>query len=105
MAGANIYIENTAIGVSSDIHGNFNLTIPDSLSGTYTVFCTYVGYHDEMHSLRLPLKHDIKITFQLKESLLMMDQIVVTGTRSERFLKDTPVTTQVINGDALTERG
>ncbi len=105
LAGANIYVESTSIGVSSDVQGNFYLTIPDSLSGAYNVFCTYIGYHDEKYSLRLPLSRDVKFTFQLKESLLMMDQIVVTGTRSERFLKDTPVTTQVIKGDALTERG
>ncbi len=105
LPGANIYIENTTIGVSSDLQGSFSLTIPDSLSGTYTVFCSYVGYHDESRIIRLPLLQNLTLSFQLKESLLLMDQIVVTGTRSERFLKDTPVTTQVIKGEALTERG
>ncbi len=105
LAGANIYIENESIGGSSDRKGTFNLTIPDSLSGAYSLFCAYVGYHDDKRTIQLPLRHNINLTFQLKESLLMMDQIVVTGTRSERFLKDSPVTTQVIKGSAITGSG
>jgi hypothetical protein len=34
-----------------------------------------------------------------------MSTLVVTGTRTERFLKDVPVTTQVIKAEKLRESG
>ncbi len=34
-----------------------------------------------------------------------MSSIVITGTRTERYLKDVPVTTQVIKGAKLRESG
>ncbi len=105
LAGANIYLENTGIGTSSDKKGAFILEIPDTLSGTYTVIVSYVSYNNFKRKLTFPLEKNRYFRVGLKESLLYLDQIVVTGTRTERLLKDTPVTTQVIKGDVLVESG
>jgi outer membrane receptor for ferrienterochelin and colicins len=104
LAGANVFIKNTQYGASTDGDGYFSFIINDKLKGRFKLITTYIGYYDNMIDLLLPAKKD-NFIIKLKESLLSMDQIVVTGTRGERFLKDTPVTTQVIKGEAISENG
>ena len=105
LIGANIFIDGKAVGTSSDTNGNYILEIPPSLRGARNVVVTYVGYYDYIERLQFPISKSIHLNVQLVESLLSLDQIVVTGTRTERFLKDTPVTTQVIKGNQLKESG
>ncbi len=105
LGGANIFIEGKALGTTSDTEGNFRLEIPSTVRDVHNIVVTYVGYYDFIKRLHFPLKEALRLDVTLTESLLSMDQIVVTGTRTERFLKDTPVTTQVIKGEQLDERG
>ena len=104
LAGANVFLKNTQYGASSDKEGYFSFTVNDEIKGVYTLTATYIGYYDRTMKIRLPLQKG-PLIIKLKESLLSMDQIVVTGTRSERFLKDSPVTTQVIKGETISENG
>lgn len=105
LAGANIYFEKMAFGTSSDTRGRFKLQVSDSIKGKYLLICSYMGYHDAFKEITLPLAEDFYLRFHLKESRLLLDQIVVTGTRSERFLKDSPVTTQVIKSKEIRQSG
>lgn len=105
LAGANIYLEHTPLGTSSDEQGHYRLQLPDTLKGIFTIVCSYIGYYDQTQTIRLPFTGKRTIDFRLKESRLYMDQIVVTGTRGERFLKDTPVTTQVIRSKDIQQSG
>ena len=105
LAGANIFIEGKTLGTTSDTEGNYRLKIPSDMRKARNIVVTYVGYYDFVRRLDFPLKKSIQMDITLTESLLSMDQIVVTGTRTERFLKDTPVTTQVIKGEQLRESG
>ncbi len=104
LAGANVFIKNTQYGASTDSDGYFSFTVSDNLKGAYKFITTYIGYYDNITTIYFPLNKR-RFTIKLKESLLSMDQIVVTGTRSERFLKDSPVTTQVVKGEAISENG
>jgi len=105
LIGANIFLEGFRLGSSSNDSGIYILNIPKNISGKYNVIASYIGYHDAIKQVEFPLENDLIIDFELAVSLLYMDQIVVTGTRTERFLKDTPVTTQVIKGQILQESG
>ncbi len=105
LAGANLYIDGMHIGTASDAQGRFVLEIPDHLQGKYRLIASYVGYHDKVLTLNLPLSKNLSLDIAMSESQLYMDQIVVTGTRTERFLKDTPVTTQVIKSREIEESG
>lgn len=105
LAGANIFLEGTARGGVSDSDGNFEFSPKGLTSGKYTLVATYMGFHDNFQEINFESGKNIVLDIPLKESLLYLDQIVVTGTRTERILKDTPVTTQVIKGKKITESG
>jgi outer membrane receptor for ferrienterochelin and colicins len=104
LAGANVYIKDTSFGSSSDSDGYFSFDVTNAQKGDYKLVTTYIGYYDKIIDISLPLNINI-FTIRLKESMLLMDQIVITGTREERFLKDSPVTTQVINSKQIEEKG
>lgn len=105
LPGANIFIDGKSIGTTSNQEGFYELLLPKTLLGKRNLVVTYVGYHDHIETLSFPLTESLKLNFELNESLLSLDQIVVTGTLTERFLKDTPVTTQVVKGEKLLQSG
>lgn len=105
LVGANVIIRGTNYGTSTDKQGHYQLDISKIESGSYKVGANYIGYHDHYVNIEIPVIGNNEIDFILKESALTMDQIVVTGTRSERLLKHAPVTTQVIKKETITESG
>lgn len=104
IVGANVYVENTSFGAATDQDGIFSFEI-NGLKSSHTLIVSYVGYHDYHLKITFPLTENKQLDISLKESAIMMDQIVVTGTRSERMLKHSPVTTQVINQKKIQETG
>jgi outer membrane receptor for ferrienterochelin and colicins len=107
LAGVNISLLNSKYGCSADSVGRFAFNI-DRLNlseGEHQLQFSYIGYHDLLVSFRVPYLNTKPIEVLLKPSLLQLDQIVVTGTRTERFLKDTPVSTRVLGAQQLKASG
>ncbi|MFQ6611715.1 MAG: TonB-dependent receptor domain-containing protein [Fidelibacterota bacterium] len=101
LVAANISLDLEGIGTSTDQDGNFILSnLPPGLR---KLRIAYIGYETVELSVALPTKERLKISLQ--RDLIQMNSLVVTGTRTERYLKDVPVTTQVLKGDRLSEFG
>ncbi len=93
LPGANVFIDGTKFGASSDLDGNFRIEkIPP---GRYKLVCKFMGYGDFEAdvNIRANDKHELEIL--LYESALAMDEIVVTGTGFEIRKEElsTPVAT------------
>ena len=97
----NIVIQETDKGATSDEDGSFIIT--DLPTGLHTIILSYMGYEAKTVDVSLPLTQSLE--FFMKPELIEMSTLVVTGTRTERFLKDVPVTTQVIKREKLQEAG
>ncbi len=85
--------ENPTLGTVTDSNGRYELKLPDNK--TYTLKATYIGYFDATHLINCD--HNSVVNFQLKENLMTLDQVVVTGTRTPKLLKDVPIVTRVIS--------
>lgn len=105
LSGANVIILDQSIGASTDADGNFTMDLSHLSPGKYTIVVNFVGYRDFGKEISIPLNNISPLEIPLSESAIYMDQVVVTGTRTEKILKDTPVTTQVIRGETITESG
>ncbi|MCF8295856.1 MAG: TonB-dependent receptor [Bacteroidales bacterium] len=46
----------------------------------------------------------IDVFFELEEDVMNLEQIVVTGTRTEHYIKDVPVRTEVITAEAIANK-
>lgn len=92
--GATVTVkELPAIGVVSDSEGYYTLSLPGSRP--YTLQVSFIGYDPVTESVNG--NHAGMLNFRLKENNIMLDQIVVTGTRTPKLLKDVPIVTRVIS--------
>lgn len=101
LASANVFFEGTEVGSTSDEAGYFSFNeIPD---GGEVLVISMIGY--EPFSIDIDRFENELLTVLLEKTLIEMSSIVITGTRTERYLKDVPVTTQVLKGEKLSESG
>lgn len=62
---------------------------------------SFIGYK----TLRSTISPNSNKTFELESDFFKLEQITVTGTRTEKHLKDAPVITQVITSQDIETRG
>ncbi len=97
----NVFFEGTDMGTTTNTDGYFSFSEIPFDEGRLKV--SMMGY--ETISRHIQLTADNIINIQLEKILIEMSSVVITGTRTERYLKDVPVTTQVLKGAKLRESG
>ncbi len=102
--GANILVLGTAWGTTTNRTGEFTLTrIP---AGEYTLEATFIGFKSVKKQNIIVRSGEItQVKFHLPESIIAMDEIVVTGSFVKHLLKDTPVITEVISAQKIADTG
>lgn len=81
------------IGSTSDTLGHYELELPDD--GRYVISVSYIGYNEATRVVNA--KESGEINFRLEEDNVFLDEVVVTGTRTPKSLKDAPIVTRVIS--------
>ena len=100
--GATIVIQGTTLGTVTDKNGFYYI---DKIKpGTYTLRVSLLGYETHQVSIAIQ-KGNNNSDFILAESNINLEEVVVTGTRSEKTLKNVPVLTQVISARKMLELG
>ncbi|WP_040757317.1 TonB-dependent receptor [Winogradskyella psychrotolerans] len=96
---ANIYIEDNSKGTLSDNNGNF--IIKDLKAGTYIIVASFTGIKTETKRVSITTDN-VYVTFDLvnKNNL---DEVVITGTRTEKRRTDSPVIVNLINSETLEQ--
>ena len=98
LEGATVVVmDNQKLGVSTNRKGYYELVVPQTSSITLCV--SFVGY--EAQTLQFQPKRDNQKDFYLKEDLGLLSEVVVTGTRTPKLLKDVPILTRVISADDI----
>lgn len=96
---ASLVIEGTGNGVVTDTEGNYNLK--GISSGTYLVKVSYLGYVSAKEKINLIDKQNLEKNFILKQDVLYLDDVVITGTRNVQDKKNNPVVVGVISNKLL----
>ena len=65
---------------------------------------SYLGFETQEKHVDI-LKADSHADFCIRESNIDLNEVVVTGTKSEKTLKNVPVITQVISARRMLELG
>jgi outer membrane receptor for ferrienterochelin and colicins len=100
LSGSNVNIEGTTIGIATDRNGRY--TIKHLAPGNYTIAVSYIGYTTQKEDAIVNTNID-NLNFSLESSSILFDEVVITGTGTEHYLKEAPVQTEVISGSALKE--
>jgi outer membrane receptor for ferrienterochelin and colicins len=102
VTGATIIMKETTYGTVTDKKGFYKIN--KIKPGTYTVRVSFLGFETQERSVAI-LNEDSHIDFSIRESNIDLNEVVVTGTKSEQALKNVPVLTQVISARKMLELG
>ena len=90
---ANIYLQGTELGSSSDRNGEFTIdNIPD---GTYKIKTSVLGYTPFSQKITLANNKVLLLTISLKTSSEQLEEMVVTGTLKPVKRLESPVPVEV----------
>lgn len=99
LIGAAVTVKgNTGIGGATDYNGQYRLTLPDN--SDYTLQASYLGYETTTQAVGSATS---RVDFVLREDISGLDQVVVTGTRTPKLLKDAPIITRVISEEDIAK--
>ena len=96
LVGANVLVEGTDIGTSTDVDGNYRITVPAGLCSA-KVTARYIGYKQASVTVTESGTQD----FSLQEDVLKMDAVMVTGVAGELTKTKTPFAIDKIDAEVL----
>ena len=99
---ASIQIDGSSLGVMADSLGAFVLDhVP---AGSQTVMVSAVGYATKRIKVTIIEDESTELTPALPATQVDAGQIVVTGTRTPRYIKDVPVFTEVVSKASIDDK-
>lgn len=97
-----IKVKGTTLKTVSDASGHFKLAnLP---IGKQTIVASVLGYHTQELEVQMQQGKTTEVYFELDDDAQDLDQVVVTGTRTQHYIKDVPVRTEVITSKALVNK-
>ena len=102
VAGATILIKGSTYGTATDKKGFYKINKVNP--GTYIIRVSFLGFETQERSITV-LRGENRVDFSMRESNIDLNEVVVTGTKSEKALKDVPVITQVISARKMLQLG
>lgn len=96
---ASITLKGTNISGATDASGHFflkNLPV-----GEYIIVASFVGYESAEKVVRIESRKTVEVDFDLKLQALNMDEVVVTGSRSETNRRESSTIVNVLSSRIL----
>ena len=81
--GATISVDNGAKGMASDFDGKYSLEVEP---GEHEVKFSYIGYEDIVRKVNLEPGQTLELNMELSESVNIITQVVVTGSKTEKTI-------------------
>lgn len=97
-----IHVKGTSFKTVSDATGHFKLAnLP---LGTQTVVASVMGYSPQEIVVTMEQGKTTEVFFMLEDDAKEINQVVVTGTRTQHYVKNVPIRTEVVTSKALTNK-
>jgi iron complex outermembrane receptor protein len=99
LAGVNVRVKDRVIGTSSDIRGQYSLTV--RLEPPFTLVFSMLGYRSK--EIEITESSVIDLVVRIEESAIIGDEIVVSASRVEQRLLDSPVSIERLDAISIRE--
>ena len=99
---ATITVKGTTLKTKCDASGHFKMT--DLPVGKQIVVANLEGYQEQEIEVEMVSGKGTAVYFKLDKDALELSQVVVTGTRTEHFVKNVPIRTEVLTSQALKHK-
>lgn len=98
---ANVRVAGTDWGVATENDGTYRL---DRLpAGQHVLVVSAVGFREERISVTLEPGEELRYDVTLDPAILKGEEVVVTGTMRETYVKDSPVNVSVVRAERLQQ--
>jgi outer membrane receptor for ferrienterochelin and colicins len=97
--GATVRSDN--IGRVTDAAGQATLLLP---AGSHAVVVTRIGFTPDTLEVMLAAGQDTSVKIQLEKPETTLESVVVSATRAERRVEDTPLRVEVVDEDEVAEK-
>ncbi len=103
LPGANVYIDDLALGAASGVDGYYRFDVPASavLGQVVEIAARYIGYSTATASITL-VSGAITQDFQMERDVIGLEEVVVTGLGITREKKAIGYAVQDVSGEDLT---
>ncbi len=95
----NIFIKGTNLGTATDLSGHYMLI--DLPPGKHILVANSVGFMPVEKEITIIAGKSIEVNFELKEHIMAIDDVVITGTKTFKRITDSPVIVNVMEGKKL----
>ena len=103
LAGANVAVEGTDMGASSNNDGSFSIS---GLSdGDYTLTASYIGYESGSVVVSVSGGQAANANFTLDKGNIRLNQVVVSASFKKELVTEAPASVEVFGGEELEARG
>jgi TonB-linked SusC/RagA family outer membrane protein len=100
LPGVNVILSGTQIGASTNAQGEYTLTnVP---AGTYTLIVSSIGYAKYSNPIEVSANEETVQNIELRQDILGLDEIVVTGVGSGTSTKKLGFTVSKVDEQELT---
>ncbi|MEA9411361.1 TonB-dependent receptor [Flavobacterium sp. PL02] len=100
--GANVVIQGTSQGVSTDVDGAY--TFPNLIAGSYIILVTNVGYKSTQKSITIKDGENSKADFHLEAESQSLKEVVVTGSSNPRSKLESSIAITTLGAKAIESR-
>ena len=98
---ANIIIEGTTIGATSDINGNYEILSLNA--GAYNFKCSYIGFNTDIQSeIKVSSNKSLRLDFFLSENSELLGEVKVRGNTFNKT-QASPVSLRTINASEISK--
>ncbi len=98
---ANIIIEGTTIGATSDIDGNYEIL--NLNAGAYNFKCSYIGFNTDIQSeIKVSSNKSLRLDFILSENSELLGEVKVRGNTFNKT-QASPVSLRTINASEISK--
>jgi outer membrane receptor protein involved in Fe transport len=102
LPGANIFIDGTFIGTSSDADGHFELK--NLTPGNVIIKVSYIGFKSKSIPVAIEPNGTKNLEIRLQETTLITEQVVITGSRQPENLASAASSINVLDKAAIQRR-
>ncbi len=102
VAFASVHIDGTKQGTVADSSGSFELR--KVKAGEHSLLISAIGYEAQRMTVTVHGRHEEEVWVVLEPTQLETGGIVVTGTRTPRYVKDAPVFTEVVSRSSIDDK-
>lgn len=99
LPGASVWVKGSTIGAGTNSDGEFTLSVRKE--GRQVLRFSFTGYAPQEYALEQEITFPLTIRLCPAENAL--EEVVITGTRTPKLLKEVPVLTRVISNERIQE--